>query len=131
MLLLLMTQLSLLQRRQVYKLHLVYSCLVKTFHHHLSGEGAFYPAETGIVHVSSVTDPAVKRSDMADAHRHLVDPNDRLGSIQQLQSLIADGYQGPVSFEPFSEAVQRLNDHKTHVLRSIEFIRSQLCDIAA
>ncbi len=102
-----------------------------TFHHHLSGEGAFYPAETGIVHVSSVTDPAVKRSDMADAHRHLVDPIDRLGSIQQLQSLIADGYQGPVSFEPFSEAVQRLNDHKTHVLRSIEFIRSQLCDIAA
>jgi 2-keto-myo-inositol isomerase len=62
---------------------------------------------TGLVHVSGV-EAEVPVGQYRDAHRGLVGPDDRLGSREQVRSLIRLGYSGDISFEPFSEAVQNL-----------------------
>ncbi|MCJ7997309.1 TIM barrel protein [Rhizobium cremeum] len=95
-----------------------------TFHHYLAGEPEFYPAQTGLVHISGVTDKAVGVDDMLDAHRVLVDSEDRLGNIGQIRTLREQGYSGFFSFEPFASSVHELSDPAEAVARSIEFIRA-------
>lgn len=95
-----------------------------TFHHHLAGETEFYPEWTGLVHISGVSDPAIAVNDMLDAHRVLVDANDRLGNIAQIKTLIAAGYTGPFSFEPFSEEVQALDEPARALKASMDYVTS-------
>lgn len=76
-----------------------------TFHHHLAGEGLFFAARTGLVHISGVEDPALDASQMRDGHRVLVGGADRLGNATQLRRLLDEGYAGLVSYEPFAEEV--------------------------
>ncbi|MGO4915047.1 TIM barrel protein [Pseudogemmobacter sp. W21_MBD1_M6] len=102
-----------------------------TFHHHLAGGGPLFPEHTGIVHISGVTDGAVRVSDMQDAHRLLVDAQDRLGNIDQIEALMATGYTGPISFEPFSPVVHAFTDPKAELSRSFDFIASRLAAKAA
>ncbi|HEX9858740.1 MAG TPA: TIM barrel protein, partial [Paracoccaceae bacterium] len=83
-----------------------YKLVHDTFHHHLAGELEFYPDWTGLVHISGVTDPALTPDTMEDAHRVLVDADDRLGNRDQIRTLLARGYQGPFSFEPFAPEIQ-------------------------
>ena len=45
---------------------------------------------------------------MRDADRVLVTPADRIGNIAQIQALLAGGYAGYLSFEPFAPQVQAL-----------------------
>lgn len=97
-----------------------------TFHHHLAGEPALFPQWTGLVHISGVTDAAVSISDMRDSHRVLVDAQDRLGNLSQIRDLLAGGYAGVVSFEPFAEEVQQLDDPAGALSQSIALIKSQL-----
>ncbi len=97
-----------------------------TFHHHLSGGGAVLPDHTGLVHISGVTDGAVAGADMTDAHRGLVDRNDRLGNCDQIAALIAGGYDGPLSFEAFAPEVHALADPKSALLASMAFIRAEV-----
>jgi len=95
-----------------------------TFHHHLAGGGAIYPELTGIVHVSGVTDPGVAVADMRDAHRVLVDADDRLGNVAQISALRAAGYAGPISYEPFAASVHALVDAGPVLRASMDFIRA-------
>ena len=76
-----------------------------TFHHHLAGEGLFYPEHTGLVHISGVEDTALSPAQMRDSHRVLVGQADRLGNAAQLNALLNAGYAGYVSFEPFAEEI--------------------------
>jgi len=68
---------------------------------------------------------------MRDEHRVLVDDHDRLGNIEQLQSLLAAGYDGPISYEPFSPVVHDFPDPKAELSRSFDFITNRLAKIAA
>lgn len=97
-----------------------------TFHHALSGETAVFPRETGLVHVSGVDDPGLATGDMRDADRGLVTDADRLGNLAQLRALVAGGYAGPLSFEPFAEAVQALADPAPAIRRSMDLVRDGL-----
>ncbi len=97
-----------------------------TFHHHLAGEPELFADFTGLVHISGVEDPAVSVSDMRDGHRVLVGPADRLANTGQIKALIAAGYTGPLSFEPFSPAVHGVSDPKAAVAESIAFIRENI-----
>ena len=97
-----------------------------TFHHFLAGEPEFFPTQTGLVHISGVTDPTVGVSAMLDAHRVLVDDADRLGNITQLATLYASEYSGPISFEPFSASVQQDPDLRSKLAASIDFINRHL-----
>jgi len=102
-----------------------------TFHHRLAQDGPLYPAHTGIVHISGVTDQSVTPGQMTDAHRVLVERTDRLGNIEQLAALAAAGWQGPVSFEAFAPQVHASRDPAGDLARSIGHIREGLARLAA
>ncbi|APO70874.1 xylose isomerase domain-containing protein (plasmid) [Rhizobium gallicum] len=104
----------------------IYKLLHDTFHHHLAGETEFFPERTGLVHISGVVDPNVAVDEMLDAHRVLVDAKDRLENIPQIKALIAAGFEGPYSFEPFAEEVHALADPETAVRESISYVSGKL-----
>ncbi len=101
-----------------------------TFHHFLADGAAIYPAYTKLVHISGVTS-AVSNTDMQDAHRVLVDGDDRLGNVSQISDLMRGGYNGPYSFEVFSPDVHALTDPKDDLSRSIRFIEDKVMALAA
>ncbi len=104
----------------------VYKLVHDTFHHHLAGETDFFPQRTGLVHISGVVDSTVKVNDMLDGHRVLLDADDRLENVSQIKALIAAGYQGPCSFEPFAADVHALVDPETAVRESINYLSANL-----
>ena len=81
-----------------------------TFHHHLAGEGLFFPEHTGLVHISGVEDTALSPAQMRDSHRVLVGQADRLGNAAQVGTLLDAGYAGFVSFEPFAEEISAASE---------------------
>jgi 2-keto-myo-inositol isomerase len=97
-----------------------------TFHHTLAGGGDYFPDYTGIVHVSGVVDPDVPVDEMQDAHRVLVDAQDRLGNVAQIAALLAAGYDGPFSYECFSPETHALTDPYSELKRSFDDIAAQL-----
>jgi 2-keto-myo-inositol isomerase len=68
---------------------------------------------------------------MADAHRILVDKNDRLGNIAQIEALVAAGYVGPISFEAFAQEIHDLEYPVAALRASIDYIRARLTAKAA
>ncbi|MBD8555146.1 TIM barrel protein [Rhizobium sp. CFBP 8762] len=102
----------------------VYKLMHDTFHHHLAGETEFFPEWTALVHISGVTDPDIGVDEMLDAHRVLVDSNDRLENIAQIKTLLAAGYDGPLSFEPFAKGVHEAADPEAALQHSIRYIRT-------
>ena len=102
-----------------------------TFHHHLAGDTTIYPDLTALVHISGVTDPQPNTDQMTDAHRVLVNRDDRLGNIAQLRSFQAAGFTGPASFEAFAPEIHDMTDPASALAGSIAFITSQLTEISA
>ena len=101
----------------------VFKLVHDTFHHHVAGETEIFPHRTGLVHISGVVDPEVRRDAMKDAHRVLVDAADRLDNLGQIRALAAGGYAGPLSFEPFADSVSDARDIRSLVLESMAVIR--------
>ncbi len=63
---------------------------------------------------------------MLDAHRVLVDDADRLENLPQIKALIAAGYTGPFSFEPFASEVHDAADPEAALKDSMDYIRANL-----
>jgi 2-keto-myo-inositol isomerase len=102
-----------------------------TFHHHLAGEDRFYPEWTGLVHISGVEDRALGVGEMRDAHRVLVGAADRLGNVAQLRTLLAAGYAGYVSFEPFAAEIAAAPDIEARLARSMAHLGEAVATVAA
>lgn len=103
-----------------------YKLVHDTFHHTLAGGGPLFPAHTGIVHISGVVDPNLSVDQMEDEHRILVDERDRLGNVDQIQALIAAGYNGAISYECFAPEIHEMTDPYAGLRRSFDFIVSEL-----
>jgi 2-keto-myo-inositol isomerase len=90
-----------------------YRIVYDTFHHYLGPDEASDIEQgldvslVGLVHASGV-EAVLEKAAMKDAHRVLVTANDRMGNVEQIARLLARGYGGEVSLEPFAEQVQRL-----------------------
>lgn len=95
-----------------------------TFHHFLAGETEVFPGLTGLVHISGVVDASLARASIRDEHRVLVGPDDLLGNVDQIRALMADGFRGPLSFEPFAPSVHALPDQAGALRASIAFIEA-------
>ncbi len=102
-----------------------------TFHHHLAGEQDTFADLTGLVHISGVSDASVAVSDMRDDDRVLVDAKDRLENVEQIRSLLAAGYTGPLSFEPFAPSVHGSRDIAAELRRSMQHVAARLTAKAA
>ena len=105
-----------------------FSLVHDTFHHTGAGETEVFAANTGLVHISGVEDPSITFDEMLDSHRILVGSNDRLDNVGQLKQLIDAGYQGYVSFEPFSEPVWNLEDPIGATEESMAYITEQVAE---
>jgi 2-keto-myo-inositol isomerase len=104
----------------------VYRLVHDTFHHHLAGETEFFPERTGLVHISGVVDAQVRVAEMLDRHRVLVDPADRLENVAQIRRLVALGFEGPFSFEPFATEVHGLADPEAALRASMAHVTEAL-----
>ena len=104
----------------------VFQLVHDTFHHHVAGETEMFPRQTGLVHISGVSDAAVPTSSMRDPHRVLVDAADRIDNVGQIRDLVEGGYAGPFSFEPFAESVASLEDPRSATKASINYIETAL-----
>lgn len=93
-----------------------------TFHHMLAGEPALFPARTGLVHISGVSDTAIGVDAMLDMHRVMVGVGDRIDNVGQIRALSEAGYGGYYSFEPFAASVHQHSDPKRMIRESMEYI---------
>jgi len=100
-----------------------------TFHHHLAGEGLFFPEWTGLVHISGVEDKALDAAQMRDGHRVLVGLADRLGNIAQIRRLLAAGYAGYASFEPFAEEIAAATDIEARLKASMAYLADAVGEV--
>jgi len=91
-----------------------YRILYDTFHHYLGPDTAedvekkLDVSLVGLVHASGV-EAELDKGAMKDGHRVLVTNGDRMGNVAQIARLVARGYTGDVSLEPFSSEVQQLD----------------------
>lgn len=108
-----------------------YRLVHDTFHHTLAGGGPIYADRTGIVHVSGVSEAQVPVDHMEDAHRVLVDRDDRLENISQINALRAAGYRGAFSFECFAAEVHKLGSLQDAIGKSKDFVSSHVQNLAA
>jgi 2-keto-myo-inositol isomerase len=96
-----------------------------TFHHGLAREPELYPALTALTHISGVTDRTAPLADLRDSHRGLVDAADRLDAAGQIEALVAGGYDGPVSFEPFAAEVHALANLAPAIRASMDYLTTR------
>ncbi|MGS0893578.1 TIM barrel protein [Burkholderia stagnalis] len=104
----------------------VFRLVHDTFHHHLSGEDIFFPNLTGLVHLSGVEASNLPVDRMRDGHRVLVGGADRLGNLRQLRELLARGYRGAFSFEPFAADIAEAADIEERLRASMAYVRAEL-----
>jgi 2-keto-myo-inositol isomerase len=100
-----------------------------TFHHHLAGEDLTFPQWTGLVHISGVEDTTLDATQMRDGHRVLVGAADRLGNAAQLRKLLAAGYSGYASFEPFADEIAAADDIEQRLAASMAYLRDAVARI--
>ena len=104
----------------------VFKIVHDTFHHHLAQETSFFAEHTGIIHISGVVNPAVSISEMEDEHRVMVDCKDRLGTVEQVKSLVEFGYRGPISMECFSPEIHKSSSIAEMLQTSFSFLTNRL-----
>jgi 2-keto-myo-inositol isomerase len=107
-----------------------YKLVHDTFHHHLAGEGLFFPEYTGLIHISGVEDTTLAASQMRDGHRVLVGAADRLGNAKQLATLFQAGYRGYASFEPFAEEIAAATDIEKRLSSSMAYLNQAVAAVA-
>ncbi|WP_367256544.1 TIM barrel protein [Pseudomonas sp. stari2] len=104
----------------------VFRLVHDTFHHHLAAEQEFFPELTGLVHISGVEENEAPLAALGDGHRVLVGADDILGNAAQINSLLAGGYSGYLSFEPFADSVHGLADIQTAIGASMDHLSKSL-----
>ncbi len=93
-----------------------------TFHHFVAGEMEMFPDRTGLIHVSGVVDRTYRAETMRDQQRVLVDTQDMIDNRGQVNKLIAGGYKGYVSFEPFASSVHKSKQIARELARSMDYL---------
>ena len=93
-----------------------------TFHHFVAGETEMFPKRTGLIHVSGVVDRKHSAATMRDPQRVLVDAQDMIDNKGQVKKMLADGYKGYISFEPFSAEVHKSKQIARDVARSMDYL---------
>lgn len=77
-----------------------------TFQSFRCGDTALFPERIGLAHLSGIARPDLAPEHLTEPDRGLIFAGDRVGNIDRLRALQAAGYDGFVSMEPFSPAVQ-------------------------
>ncbi len=99
-----------------------YSLCFDTFQFFRCGDTVLFPDHIGLAHMSGIARTDLSPADLSEPDRGLVLADDRVGNIARLGALLASGYKGFLSMEPFNPDVQtdpalatRLRDSLDHV----------------
>jgi len=106
-----------------------YKIVHDTFHHHLGPDtddtlkNNYDISCTGLVHVSGV-ESSIPSKAYKDDHRIFITDRDRLRNREQIKLLTQLGYEGDISFEPFSREIQEMGTEalKAAINQCIDFI---------
>jgi 2-keto-myo-inositol isomerase len=94
-----------------------------TFQYYRSRDADLLAAYVGLVHISGITRGSVEREALVEPDRGLIDAEDLCGNIDQLNRVLAAGYDGFVSVEPFDPAVQADPDIGQKLAASLAYVR--------
>ncbi|WP_102226830.1 TIM barrel protein [Acidimangrovimonas sediminis] len=97
-----------------------------TFQHCIAGETGVFAAQTGIVHISGISDPSVALDAEQDGHRILVEADDRCDNVGQMRALLAAGYDGAFSVEATAPEVLDSPTLEADLRRSFDLIDQAL-----
>jgi len=78
-----------------------------TFQFFRCGDTRLFAEHIGLAHMSGISRKDLTPEELTEPDRGLVFAEDRVGNIAQLKALVAAGYSGFVSMEPFSPQVQQ------------------------
>jgi 2-keto-myo-inositol isomerase len=80
----------------------------------------------GLAHMSGIARPDLEPHELKEPDRGLVFIDDRVDNIGLLRNLVASGYSGFVSMEPFSPVVQNDPDLVARLRASLEYVSTLL-----
>lgn len=103
-----------------------YELCYDTFQFFRCGDTQLFPERIGLAHMSGISRPDLGPAELTEPDRGLIFIDDRVGNVAQLRSLIAAGYKGFVSMEPFSPAVQQDPDLMSRLRASLEYVGALL-----
>ena len=103
-----------------------YQLCYDTFQFFRCGDDKLFAQHVGLAHMSGISRLDLSPGELTEPDRGLIFPDDRVGNIRQLQALIAAGYKGFISMEPFSPQVQNDPDLVQHLRGSLEYVAAVL-----
>jgi 2-keto-myo-inositol isomerase len=96
------------------------------FQFYRCGDTKMFPERVGLVHVSGIDRTDLPPDELTEPDRGLVSADDRAGNIRQFRALVAGGYSGFGSIEPFNPQVQRDPGLVSKLASCVESLRSGL-----
>jgi 2-keto-myo-inositol isomerase len=97
-----------------------------TFQFYRCGDAQMFTEQIGLVHISGIERTDLPPDELTEPDRGLVFGNDRVGNVAQLQSLLAAGYRGFVSIEPFNPMVQQDPRLASQLGKCINYVRAEI-----
>lgn len=97
-----------------------------TFQFYRCGDTRMFPEQIGLVHISGIDRTDLGPAELTEPDRGLVSKADRVGNIQQLQTLMSAGYAGYVSIEPFNPTVQQDPSLASKLRASVDYVRTNM-----
>lgn len=99
-----------------------YKLCYDTFQFFRCGDDHLAADRIGLAHMSGISRPDLAPADLTEPDRGLIFLDDRVGNIGQLRTLIAAGYDGFISIEPFDPAVQTDPNLAPRLRASLEYV---------
>ena len=103
-----------------------YQLCYDTFQYFRCGDSQLFPERIGLAHMSGIARKDLAPGGLTEPDRGLVFADDRVGNIAQLRLLLAAGYSGFISMEPFSPETQRDPDLPARLRQSLELVRAAI-----
>lgn len=103
-----------------------YRLCYDTFQFFRCGDDRLFPEHIGLAHMSGISRADLAPAELTEPDRGLVFLDDRVRNVAQLGTLAAAGYEGFVSMEPFSPAVQRDPELPARLRASLDGLRAML-----
>lgn len=103
-----------------------YQLCYDTFQFFRCGDTRLFPDRIGLAHMSGIARSDLAPDALSEPDRGLIFAGDRVGNVAGLQALRAAGYQGWISMEPFSPAVQTDPDLGARLRASLDHVSAQL-----
>lgn len=103
-----------------------YQLCFDTFQFFRCGDNAMHCDRIGLAHMSGIARPDLEPHELKEPDRGLVFIDDRVDNIGLLRNLVASGYSGFVSMEPFSPVVQNDPDLVARLRASLEYVSTLL-----